>query len=52
MIKEGIKNFFNSFHKPTEEDFHQKGYLSPEQFTKSGDQLTKTGWKWNDSLKK
>jgi hypothetical protein len=46
---DSIKNFYYSFHQPNDDDFYKKGYLSKEQFQKSGDQLTKTGWKWNRS---
>ena len=41
---DSIKNFFNSIYTPKESDFYTHGYLTPSQFLKAGDQLTKTGW--------
>ncbi len=49
---DSVKNFYHSFHKVTEDDFSKQGYLSKEQFLKSGDQLNKTGWKWKPSQSK
>ena len=43
---DSIYNFYNSFHKPVDDDFYRKGYLTHEQFVESGDSLTKTGWRW------
>jgi hypothetical protein len=34
---DSLKNFYYSFHNPTNDDFQNKGYLSKEQFIKSGD---------------
>jgi hypothetical protein len=39
---QSIKNFWNAnFYTPREQDFEEKGFLTPSQFSEAGDQLTK-----------
>lgn len=44
---DALKGLYNSFKAPATDDFEKHGFLTPQQFMDSGDQLTLMGWKWD-----